>query len=193
MSVAGRAIAGGVSPKEIAYDLLLEDDGHAVLFVAVANYVDGNLDSALELARHPHTILGLGDGGAHYGLICDAGYPTFMLTYWTRDRSTGERMSVPEVVKALSHDTASAVGLSDRGLIAPGYKADLNIIDYDRLHVHAPRVKYDLPAGGRRITQAASGYAVTIVSGIVTYRDGEPTGALPGRLVRGPTERVSAR
>ena len=101
-------------------------------------------------------------------------------------------MSVPEVVKALSHDTASAVGLSDRGLIAPGYKADLNIIDYDRLHVHAPRVKFDLPAGGRRITQAASGYAVTIVSGIVTYRDGEPTGALPGRLVRGPTERVSA-
>lgn len=132
-----------------------------------------------------NTLYGLGDGGAHYGLICDSSMPTFMLTYWTRDRPAGGLLAVEEVVKRLSSDTATHVGLQDRGRIAPGYKADLNVIDYERLTLHAPSVKYDLPGGARRLRQATSGYVATIVSGQITYRDGEPTGALPGVLVRG--------
>jgi N-acyl-D-aspartate/D-glutamate deacylase len=111
-----------------------------------------------------------------------------MLTYWTRDRNGGERLPLPKVIQALSRDAADAVGLQDRGQIRTGYKADLNLIDYDRLHLHAPRVVFDLPAGGRRLIQDADGYAATIVSGVVTYRRGEPTGKLPGRLVRGPQQ-----
>jgi len=136
--------------------------------------------------RHPGSVLGLGDGGAHCGTICDGSYPTFMLTHWVRDRTRGERLPLPAVVKLLSCDTARAVGLEDRGLIAPGYKADLNLFDLDRLHLHAPEVAHDLPSGGRRLVQRADGYTATIVSGAVVYRGGVPTGLLPGRLVRGP-------
>ena len=138
------------------------------------------------MMRHPGAVLGLGDGGAHCGTICDGSYPTFMLTHWVRDRQRGERMSLSSVVKALSHDTARTVGLLDRGTITVGSKADLNIIDFDRLMLHAPEVARDLPSGGRRLVQRAEGYTATIVSGAVVYRDGIPTGALPGRLVRGP-------
>jgi N-acyl-D-amino-acid deacylase len=132
--------------------------------------------------------LGLGDGGAHYGLICDASFPTTMLTYWARDRVRGPRLPLEAVVKKLTSDTASAVGLRDRGRLAAGYKADINLIDHSALTLEKPSVVYDLPAGGRRIVQKARGYRATIVSGKVTYRDGVPTGALPGQVVRGPRQ-----
>jgi N-acyl-D-aspartate/D-glutamate deacylase len=183
-NLANLAAAAGVRPEEVAYDLMLEDDGKALIFVPVANYIDGNLDVALEMLRHPHTILGLGDGGAHYGLISDSGYPTFMLSYWTRDRE-GERIELPSVVRALSAEPAAAVGLNDRGLLAVGYKADLNIIDHDHVRLRAPRIVRDLPANGARLLQAAEGFDATIVSGVVVSRDGRATGATPGRLVRG--------
>jgi len=185
-SIAAQAEAQGKRPEEVAYDFLLKDDGRTTLFVPFANYVDGNLDAALTMMKDENTLLGLADGGAHYGVICDAGYPTFMLQYWTRDRSIGEKLSVEAVVKALTSKNAEAMDLRDRGVVAPGYKADLNLIDYDRLTLHAPHVAYDLPAGGRRMKQKADGYVATIVNGVVTYREGNPTGALPGQLIRGP-------
>lgn len=185
-SMAAMARHLGVLPKELVYDLLMEKEGRNHLYVTLCNYVYGSLDSCLEMMRHPGAVLGLGDGGAHCGTICDGSFPTFMLTHWVRDRQRGERMSLPEVVKSLSRDTARAVGLLDRGIIAPGYKADLNVVDLDRLHLHAPEVAHDLPTGGRRLVQRAEGYAATIVSGEVVYRDGAPSGAFPGRLVRGP-------
>jgi N-acyl-D-aspartate/D-glutamate deacylase len=137
------------------------------------------------MMNHPLTILGLGDGGAHVGMICDGSFPTSMLTHWTRDRTRGPRLSLPQVIKAQCHDTAMAVGLRDRGLLRAGYKADLNVIDYQRLLLRRPDIAHDLPAGGRRLVQKAEGYDATIVSGHITYRHGEATGALPGRLVRG--------
>jgi N-acyl-D-aspartate/D-glutamate deacylase len=165
---------------------MLERDGRNNFYVTLCNYEHGSLDSSLAMMRHAGSVLGLGDGGAHCGTICDGSYPTFMLEHWVRDRTRGERLPLPLVVKWLSHDTANAVGLDDRGLIAPGYKADLNIFDLDRLHLHAPEVVHDLPSGGRRLLQRAEGYVATIVSGTAVYRDGVPTGLLPGRLVRGP-------
>jgi N-acyl-D-amino-acid deacylase len=191
-SIAARAARRGVAPLAQAYDEILENNGHAALFAPFVNYVNGNLDNALTMVKHPFTVLGLGDGGAHYGSICDGGYPTFMLTYWTRDRQSGERLSIAEVVKSLSGDPAATVGLRDRGRIATGYKADLNVIDYDRLHLFAPKARYDLPGHGRRLIQEARGYTATIVSGVPTYHDGVPTGALPGRLVRGQRNAASA-
>jgi N-acyl-D-amino-acid deacylase len=184
-SIGAQARRRGCTPEEVALEALLENDGGAVLFVTAANFSDGTLENALEMARNTGTLLGLGDGGAHYGLICDASAPTFMLTYWTRD-CRGARLTVPEVVKALSHDNAMAVGLQDRGVLAPGYKADINVIDYDSLTLHAPRMQSDLPGGGRRLRQLASGYVATVVSGQITYRNGVATRQLPGRLVRGP-------
>jgi N-acyl-D-aspartate/D-glutamate deacylase len=185
-SIAAQARRAGVSPEELVYDLMLERDGRNNLYVTLCNYEYGSLDSSLEMMRHPGAVLGLGDGGAHCGTICDGSYPTFMLTHWIRDRRRGERLSLPSVVKWLSHDTADAVGLHDRGVIAPGYKADLNVIDLDRLVLHAPVVTHDLPGGGRRLVQRAQGYDASIVGGVAVYRDGLPTGELPGRLVRGP-------
>jgi N-acyl-D-aspartate/D-glutamate deacylase len=132
------------------------------------------------------TVLGLGDGGAHYGFICDASFPTFVLTYWVRDVAPEQRFPLEWAVAELSRRPAEAVGLTDRGLVAPGMKADLNVIDQDRLTLFAPRTVHDLPAGGRRLRQRAEGYVATIVNGVVTYRDGDPTGELPGRLVRRP-------
>ncbi|WP_156681311.1 N-acyl-D-amino-acid deacylase family protein [Sphingomonas profundi] len=185
-SVAARAQRLGVPPEALAYDLLLNRSDQAAFFMPFANYADGNLDVALELFRHQHVVPGLGDGGAHYGVICDASYPTFLLTHWTRDRQRGERIGVAEAVKAMARDTALMVGLEDRGLIAPGYRADINVIDYDRLALHAPTIAFDLPANGRRLTQRADGYVATIVNGEIVYSNGAPTGALPGRLIRGP-------
>jgi N-acyl-D-aspartate/D-glutamate deacylase len=136
---------------------------------------------------HKDSVPGLSDGGAHVGMICDGSFPTTMLTHWTRDRTRGPRIPLEDVVRMQTRDTARTVGLHDRGVLAPGYRADLNVIDYERLTLHAPQVAYDLPAGGRRLIQRASGYVATLVAGEVTYRDGEPTGALPGRLQRGAT------
>jgi N-acyl-D-aspartate/D-glutamate deacylase len=137
------------------------------------------------MLAHPNTVVGLGDGGAHVGTICDASFPTTLLTLWTRDRATG-RLDLPFAVQRHTRDTARTVGLLDRGVIAPGYRADLNVIDFDRLTARRPVMRHDLPAGGRRLVQAAEGYAATIVAGAVTYENGEACGPLPGRLVRGP-------
>jgi N-acyl-D-aspartate/D-glutamate deacylase len=175
-----------MSPEALAYDLMLERDGRNNLYVTLCNYEGGSLDSSLEMMRHPGSVLGLGDGGAHCGTICDGSHPTFMLTHWVRDRRRGERLPLQQVVKMLSHDTAQSVGLADRGAIAVGRKADLNVIDLDAMRLHAPEVAYDLPSGGRRLVQRADGYVATIVAGTVVHRGGVPTGALPGRLVRGP-------
>ena len=146
--------------------------------------VENKLDAVLGMMNHKHTVVGLGDGGAHYGVICDASFPTFMLTYWTRDRD-GERLSLANAVRALAFEPAKTLGLNDRGLVRAGYKADLNVIDYGRLALHGPEIKYDLPAGGRRLDQGATGYDATIVSGQVIRREDRATGVLPGRLVRG--------
>jgi N-acyl-D-aspartate/D-glutamate deacylase len=184
-SIAARARRLGVRPEAVAYDAMLENGGRGVLYLAAANYAGKSLDSCLEMMRHPHTVLGLGDAGAHCGIICDGSYPTYMLTHWGRDRR-GERLPVEWIVHALTRRPAETIGLDDRGLIAPGWKADLNVLDLDRMRLHAPVVSHDLPAGGRRLDQAADGYAATIVSGAVVSRGGEWTGALSGRLVRGP-------
>ena len=184
-SIAAMARRQGITPEELVYDLMLEHDGRNNLYVTLCNYEHGSLDSSLEMMRHAGAVLGLGDGGAHCGTICDGSYPTFMLTHWVRDRQRGEKLPLPTVVKWLSCDTARAVGLDDRGIIRPGYKADLNVFDLARLHLHAPEVAHDLPGGGGRLVQRADGYAATIVSGAVVHRGGVPTGALPGRLVRG--------
>jgi N-acyl-D-aspartate/D-glutamate deacylase len=192
MCLGAMAKARGISAAELALDLMLEDNGHAMLLFPFLNYASGNLEPSREMIEHPSTVLGLGDGGAHVGIICDGSFPTYMLTHWTRDRTRGLRLDLPYVVKAQTQDTAGAVGLMDRGLLRPGYKADINIIDYDHLTLHAPSVAYDLPAGGRRLIQKAEGYVATFVSGVEVMSNGQPTGALPGRLIRGAQEPPSA-
>ncbi len=183
-SIAGIASAQGRSPEEVAYDELLKEDGHSLLLLALGNYLDCSLDWMEAALDSENIILGLGDGGAHYGMICDASYSTFALTHWTRDRDHGLRPLV-EMVHRLTREPALLMGLEDRGLIAPGYRAHVNVIDYDRLALDKPRVIADLPAGGRRLDQGAHGYVATIVHGKVISRDGKPTRERPGRLVRG--------
>jgi N-acyl-D-aspartate/D-glutamate deacylase len=184
-ALGAQARRRGQRPEELAYDAMLSDEGRGMLYVPFLNYADGNLDATREMLSDPRCVPGLSDGGAHCGIICDASFPTYLLTHWTRDRSRGEKLSIPFVVAAQSRRTAESVGLHDRGVIASGYKADVNVIDYDRLHLHPPKVHYDLPVGGRRLLQQVDGYDATIVSGVVTQRGGKPTGARPGRLVRG--------
>jgi N-acyl-D-aspartate/D-glutamate deacylase len=185
-SLAAEARRRNVDPEALAYDLMLERDGRNTLYLAITNYAQGSLDACLAMMRHEGSLLGLGDGGAHCGTICDGSYPTFMLTHWGRDRTRGERLPLPWIVKSLTRDTAEAIGLQDRGLVRAGYKADLNVFSLERLRLHAPEVAHDLPTGGRRLVQRADGYVATIVGGTVVSRNGAPTGALPGRLVRGP-------
>jgi N-acyl-D-aspartate/D-glutamate deacylase len=184
-SVAAKAARAGLDPAAMAYDLLLQRDGRNILYRPIINYAAGDLGAVQEMMQHPNTIMGLGDGGAHVSIICDASAPTTMITHWTRDRTRGARLPLEWVIKRLSRDNALALGLGDRGLVAPGHKADLNVIDYDRLRAHTPEVRYDLPAGGRRLVQQTDGYVATILSGAVVHRDGVATGALPGRLIRG--------
>ena len=184
-SVASVAARSNRSAAEIAYDLLLEDEGRAFLFSPFANYADYNLDCCGEMIAHKDCVMGLGDGGAHVGIISDASFATYLLQHWGRDRATG-KFDLGYLVKRQTLDTARAVGLLDRGVIAPGMKADLNIIDMNALEVKSPDMAYDLPAGGKRLLQGANGYDATIVSGQVIYRRGKPTGALPGKLIRGP-------
>jgi N-acyl-D-aspartate/D-glutamate deacylase len=183
-SLAAMAARGNRQAQDIAYDMLLEDEGRAFLFSPFANYTDFNLDCCHDMIAHPDTVQGLGDGGAHVGIISDASFATYLLTHWGRDRSHG-KFDLSYLVKRQTADTARAVGLMDRGTIAVGKKADLNVIDFTRLRVQAPRMAFDLPAGGKRLLQGADGYVATIVSGEVVYRDGTATGALPGKLVRG--------
>ena len=185
-SIAARAAREGRTPEEVGYDLLLENDGKTILYRPLSNYAHGDLETVAEMMRHPNSLVGLGDGGAHVGVLTDASAITFMLTHWTRDRTRGDRLPLPWAVRRLSHDNARAIGLNDRGLLAVGKKADINVIDYDRLSIGAPEVLYDLPAGGKRMVQRTTGYDATIVAGEIVYRHGRATGALPGRLVRGP-------
>ena len=184
-SVAAAAGRAGVEPEAFVYDYVLGDDGSAMLYVPFLNYSDGSLDVAKEMLEHPNSVLGLGDGGAHVGTICDASFPTTMLTHWVRDRRRGPLLDLPGVVAKQTSRTARAVGLRDRGLLAPGMRADVNVVDLDNLRLHLPTVAHDLPAGGRRFLQRADGYLHTIVAGEPTYANGEHTGALAGRLVRG--------
>lgn len=180
-----QAARRGMTPHEYAYDLLLKDDGHSIIFLPGANYRNGNLDAVHEMISDPNTILGLGDGGAHYGLICDGSFPTSYLKDWVRDGIDGRKHELPKAVQALTSKPAQAVGLCDRGILAQGFKADLNVIDLAGLKLHRPIVVRDLPASGRRLQQYADGYVATITSGAFTYRTGQHTGLLPGRLIRG--------
>ena len=184
-SIAARAAREGRSPEEIVYDLLTEGDGRGILYLPVTNYAGGNLDVVREMIDAPNTLIGLGDGGAHVGIMCDATATSYTLTHWTRDRGRGALFPVSWAIKRLSADNAAAIGLNDRGVLRAGLKADINILDYDRMRLRRPEIVYDLPAGGKRLIQRTDGFDATIVSGAVVYRHGEATGALPGRLVRG--------
>ncbi len=182
--VDARAVRIGTTPEALAYDLMLERDGRTMLNLVFTNYEHGSLDSCFAMLQHAGSVFGLGDGGAHCATICDGSMPSFMLTHWTRDRR-GSRPSLATAVRWMTSDTARTIGLADRGMIAPGFKADLNVIDIDRLHLRAPTITRDLPGGAARLVQSAEGYDATIVSGAVVYRAGQASGALPGRLVRG--------
>jgi N-acyl-D-amino-acid deacylase len=183
-SIGARARAKGVNPMEEAYDRLLDEDGRAMLLVATSNLEGNSLNTVGELLHRDDVVLGLGDGGAHYGMICDASYSTYFLAHWARDRASG-RFTVSEAVRELTSVPARVAGLADRGRIAVGYKADLNVIDHAGLRLHKPVITYDLPAGGRRLDQTAEGYVATIVAGEVIAENGQPTDARPGKLVRG--------
>ncbi len=185
-SIEAIAAREGRTPQEVAYDIMASGAGDGLIFLPMLGYVDNDLDATAEMMRHPNSIYGLGDGGAHCGMISDASIPTFLLTHWARDRSRGDRIPIEELIENQTRRTARCYGLHDRGVIAPNMKADLNLIDFENLRIHAPRLAYDLPAGGKRFVQDITGYHSTICSGEVIYRNGRATGKLPGRLIRGP-------
>ena len=184
-SIAGIAAREGRAPLEVTYDAMLEDEGRAMLLVPLLGYSDGSSEPVLEMLRDPRSVVSLADGGAHLGIVCDASMPTYLLTHWTRDRTRGERVAIETIVRKQCRETAELYGLLDRGVLSPGMLGDVNVIDYDALELENPVVRDDLPGGGRRLVQGARGYVATIKRGVVTYRDGEATGAFPGRLVRG--------
>ncbi|TFG96099.1 MAG: D-aminoacylase [Myxococcales bacterium] len=184
-SIAAIAKREGRDPFEVLYDQMLLLDGRQLLMLAILSYSDGDLEALREMLEHPDSAFGLGDGGAHCGAICDASMTTFLLTHWVRDRKRGPRLPLEWVVRKMTRDTAELYGLQDRGVIAPGKKADLNVIDLEKLRLGLPELAFDLPAGAKRLIQRAQGYEATIVNGQVTFRNGDSTGALPGRLVRG--------
>jgi N-acyl-D-amino-acid deacylase len=185
-SIAAIAEREGRDPYAVAYDIMAERDGRGLIYLPMLGYTEGSLDAMREMMVHPQSVYGLSDGGAHCGVICDASMPTFLLTHWARDRTRGERIPIEEVVAAQTQRTAEFYGMADRGVIAVGMKADVNVVDFEALTIHPPEMVYDLPAEGRRLIQKIDGYSFTICSGEVIYENGEPTGALPGKLVRGP-------
>ena len=183
-SLNAQAIARGLDPWSYIYDVLLQNNGRSLLYTPFANYAQNNLDCCRDMILHKDTVMGLGDGGAHVGTICDASFITSLITHWGRDRVRGEKIDLPTLIKCQSRDTARAVDLTDRGTLEPGMKADVNIIDFENLSVRLPEIVNDLPAGGPRLQQRADGYLMTIVNGEPTYIEGEETDSLPGRLVR---------
>jgi N-acyl-D-amino-acid deacylase len=184
-TIAALAEQAGVGPEAYIYDFLLGGGGRNLLMFPFTNYFRFNLDDVHAMLTHPASVYGLGDGGAHCGIACDASGQTFMLAHWVRDRTGGPRIPIEQAVKTMTSDNAELYGLHDRGRIAAGYRADINVIDFDRLKLELPEMVYDLPAGGRRVMQRATGYSAVIVNGEVTIRDDKATGALPGRLIRG--------
>jgi N-acyl-D-aspartate/D-glutamate deacylase len=185
-SVQAIAKREGRSPLEVVYDLLMADDGRGIVYFPSFNYAYNDLSQLHTQLQHPRTMMSLADGGAHCGYICDVSMPTYMLSHWARDRTRGPTLPLELMVRRQTSDTARIYGLHDRGLLQPGQLADINIIDFDRLQLPPPRVAFDLPAGGRRLVQGASGYVATLKSGQVIMQGGQRTGVLPGRLIRGP-------
>jgi N-acyl-D-aspartate/D-glutamate deacylase len=183
-SIAALAARAGQPPQEFCYDYLVGGDGRRMLFFPITNYVHGDHGVVHSMLTDPATLLGLSDGGAHCGLICDSSVPTYMLTHWVRDRCRGPRLALEHVVKRQTSETADFFGFRDRGRLVPGLKADINVIDFERLRLHRPELVHDLPAGGRRLVQRVDGYNSIIVAGTPIFEDGEDTGARPGRLVR---------
>ena len=183
-SVVGRARALGVSAESLMYDLLLEDEGRAFYAVFGSNFAKANLDASMTMLMHPDSVTGLSDAGAHVNFICDCSMPTFHLTHWVRDRSRGPRLPLELVVHKLTKNNADLYGMTDRGSVEVGKRADINVIDLENLTIQAPYVRHDLPAGGSRILQPSTGYAATLVNGVVVRLNDEDTGERPGRLVR---------
>ncbi|WP_420559224.1 N-acyl-D-amino-acid deacylase family protein [Tepidicaulis sp.] len=188
-SVGAMAERDGKPPREVLLDLMLKRDGHALLYFPLMNYTGGSLDDVYKMMTHKHTAFGLGDGGAHVGILCDASFPTTILTHWGRDRTRGPKLPLEWLINRQTQANAELVGLLDRGVLAPGMKADINVIDFDGLKLRAPEIVYDLPAGGKRLIQKAEGYTATIISGTIAFKNGEPTGALVGKLLRGAKPR----
>jgi len=186
-NMQAQADAAGIPVEQFVYDKLLEDDGNNLMISTLGNFALYNLDHVIEMLNHPNVVVGLGDGGAHYGMICDASYPTTGLTHWVRDRE-GTRFSLEKMVQTLTRDPAEVFGLNDRGLLQPGYRAHANLIDHDNLKLYRPEIVNDLPGGGRRLHQRATGYVMTIVNGQITRENDAPVGALPGQLLRGPQQ-----
>jgi N-acyl-D-aspartate/D-glutamate deacylase len=183
-SLAAQSSRLGLAPAELAYDLMLEDSGRGILYRPTTNYAAGDLAVVHEMLAHPHTLIGLGDGGAHVGVMCDATDMVHTISYWTRDRTRGPKHELEEMVRRLTSANAVAIGLSDRGRIETGLRADINIVDYNALALPSPKIHYDLPARGKRLLQQAKGIEATLVAGQPVWRDGQATGALPGRLLR---------
>ena len=173
-----------ISPQEVAYDCMLEKEGRALIYHPLFNYLPGNLDYVERMLNHPYSISGLGDAGAHCGAISDASFPTTLIQHWGRDRKRGKKIPLEKLISMQTLETSRLLGITDRGVLKEGYKADINVIDFENLTLHEPEVLNDLPAGGRRLVQRASGYEYTIVSGQIAFKDGESTGALNGRLIR---------
>lgn len=193
-SAEAQARARGLSARDMVLEMMLAQDGKALLYFPIMNYLHGNLDDVRTMMTHPNTSFGLSDGGAHCGILCDASFPTTLLSYWGRDRVRGPKLPLEWLIQGQTKRSAELVGLYDRGVLAPGMKADINVIDFDHLTLHAPRAVYDLPAGGKRMIQKADGYTASIVGGTVTFRDGQPAvkpirSALKGRLIRGAQSR----
>jgi len=183
-SLYAQAQSRGEDVWSFVYDLMIANEGKNIFYTPFANYAENNLDCCREMILHQNTVMGLGDGGAHVGTICDASFITTLISHWGRDRTRGEGIDIETLVKCQTQDTARAVELDDRGTLEPGMRADINVIDFDNLAVRLPEIVHDLPAGGARLQQRADGYLATVVAGEVTYENGEATDALPGRLIR---------
>jgi len=188
-SAGAVAETNGTTPREQVLDWMLKRDGNALLYFPLMNYMGGSLDDVHTMMTHPNVAFGLGDGGAHVGILCDASFPTTILTHWGRDRTRGPKLALEWLVHGQTKANAEIVGLHDRGILAPGMKADVNVIDFDNLRMHSPEIVHDLPAGGKRLIQKASGYTATIISGEVAFENGTPTGKLNGKLIRGAQSR----